>query len=268
MIGLAPCKINLGLQVLGKLPNDYHQINSILYPLDFYDIIEIIPDSSFHFKETGLKVDGKIEENLCVKAYLLMRDLYNLPPVSIHLHKQIPMGAGLGGGSSDASQVILLLNKMFVLNLSASEMEKQAAKLGSDCPFFIQSKTAIASETGTNLKLIDLKLEDKYVCLVKPNIHISTADAYGGIEAFPEEIDLEKQIKTPPSEWKDFLLNDFEKSIFPKYPELSEIKEKLLNHGALYAAMSGSGATIYGIFERQIEIDFPEEYFVHWLKLS
>lgn len=261
MISFPPCKINLGLRVVSKRPDGYHNIETCFYPLPWTDVLEIIPSDDLVFSSSGLPVPGKQEDNLCLKAYNLLKNDFDLKPVSIHLHKVIPMGAGLGGGSSNGAYALRILNTIFDLQLNtATQLKQYAAQLGSDCAFFIEGGPMIGNGRGEILEKARIDLKGKFVVLVKPDVHVSTAEAYAGVKPS----DSAKQIKNVVENhslgsWKDSLKNDFEDSVFKKYPVIREVKEKLYHHGAVYASMSGSGSAVYGIFEKPVELkaEFP-----------
>ena len=258
MISFPNCKINLGLNVIRKRSDGFHDLETVFYPVQLCDILEVIEQPKDNnlplFSNTGLEIDTPLENNLCVKAYNLLKGDYNLPSIAIFLHKIIPFGAGLGGGSSDAAYTIALLNSIFNLNISIDKMCEYAAKIGSDCSFFVKSKPAIATGRGEILNDIDLDLKGWHIVLVKPNIHISTAEAYAGVVPGLPQFVLFDSIKKPVDEWKYFICNDFEKHIFENHPYLSEIKQELYRLGAVYAAMSGSGSTIFGLFKGRISV--------------
>lgn len=241
-------KINLGLNITKKRDDGFHELETCMYPIPLCDALEIVKSDKLTFKSTGLEIPGDSNTNLVLKAYELIREAFDIPPVSIHLHKKIPMGAGLGGGSADAAYMLKMLNIEFELGLSPKELRNYAEVLGSDCAFFIDDTAAICTGRGELIEPIDFTLSDLKLVLVKPNIHISTADAYAGIKPKP----LVKHIKDiifNPENLKQELVNDFEASIFPAHPELEKIKTELYEKGAFYAAMSGSGSTMYGLFE-------------------
>ncbi|MCL2131355.1 MAG: 4-(cytidine 5'-diphospho)-2-C-methyl-D-erythritol kinase [Lentimicrobiaceae bacterium] len=246
------CKINLGLHIINKRPDGFHNIETVFYPVEtITDVLEIIPSEQFDFQCFGVQIDGEKEDNLVVKAYNLMKQHYHLPPVSISLLKKIPAGAGLGGGSSDAAAALVLLNKLFNLHLDTETLKTHAATLGSDCPFFIEGTPAFACGRGENLIPCNCpELEGKHIVVVKPDIHISTADAYCNCKPSSSEMNLREIIQKPISSWKTLLKNDFEKTLFPAYPRLAEIKENLYQQGAMYASLSGSGSALFGIFEQ------------------
>lgn len=251
MITFANCKINLGLYITGKLPDGYHSLETCFYPVPWYDVLEILPrknGDTTEFKSTGIRVFGPKEKNLCLRAYDLLNQEFKLGPVKIHLHKVIPIGAGLGGGSSDAAHALLLLNKLFKLKLSEQELEERAIKLGSDCPFFIRNKPVLATGKGNIFHPLNLKLKNYFLVIVKPRVHISTAEAYAGVSFHPAPHPIGETLKLSLDQWKERLGNDFEKSVFEKNPGIRNIKNKLYKQGAIYASMSGSGSAVYGIF--------------------
>jgi 4-diphosphocytidyl-2-C-methyl-D-erythritol kinase len=258
-------KINIGLYVTEKRNDGYHNLLSCFMPVPWNDVLEITEAPKLQLTITGLNVPGRPEENLCYKAYKLLNKDYQLPPVHIHLHKIIPMGAGLGGGSSDASFTLKALSNMFHLFLDDSILEEYALRLGSDCPFFIKNEPSIATQRGEVLDPIALQLKDKYIILINPGIHISTKEAFAGLKPAAPEINLRKILETLPIEhWKDVVKNDFETSLSTNYPEINQIKTILYQSEALYASMSGSGSTVYGIFDQppKINTQFPD----HWLQ--
>ncbi len=252
MVSFPPCKINLGLSILRKREDGFHDIETCFYPVPFTDVVEIIPASAFGFSASGLDIGGKESDNLCVKAYTLMQERHDLPPVRIHLHKIIPMGAGLGGGSSDAAHCIRLLDRVFDLQLSPKMMQDYAALLGSDCAFFIGDAPMLGTGRGEVLHPVDLTLKGYYLVLSNPGIHVSTAAAYAGVVPSEPPERVREIVSRPPEEWKIKLKNDFESSVFTNYPELLRIKENFYAAGAVYAAMSGSGATVFGLFEKEV----------------
>lgn len=260
MISYANAKINIGLNITGKRADGYHELETIFYPFPLYDIIEMTEHAgdgaSLEITGMNLRADN---DNLCLKAYRLLADRFSLPPMHIHLHKQIPFGAGLGGGSADAAVVMKMINELFSLDLSSTELAVEAAKLGADCPFFIQNKSAYASGTGTDLSSCSVDLSGKYIVLVKPDVHISTVEAYQQVVPQPSEYDLRDLIKLPVQEWKFTIKNDFEDGLFEKYPVMRDIKLALYEQGALYASMSGSGSSVYGIFSGETELTDMEQ---------
>ena len=259
MILFPNAKINLGLNVLRKRDDSFHDIATVFYPVKFTDALEVIEDKDKHgfikFSCSGLPVFGSEEDNLCSQAYyLLKRDFPNLPAIRMHLHKVIPMGGGLGGGSADGAFVLKLLNDKFDLNLSIPQLLGYAAALGSDVPFFIINKPCFATGRGEVLEEIALDLSAYKIVLVNPNIHVSTAWAFAKLNALGlvgiKSSDPLSITRQPISTWKANLQNVFEKPVFEKYPEIKNIRDELYNAGAIYASMSGSGSTVYGIFEK------------------
>ncbi|OEK01462.1 4-(cytidine 5'-diphospho)-2-C-methyl-D-erythritol kinase [Roseivirga sp. 4D4] len=270
MITFPNAKINLGLQITGKLPNGYHTINTGIYPIPLCDVLEAVPSKKTSFASSGIEIPGNPNDNLILKAYKLLKRDYPLPELDIHLLKTIPMGAGLGGGSSDASFMLHMLNEEFQLFLDDSILEEYAAQLGSDCPFFIKNKPAIATGTGTEINHLDLDLSGCHLLVINPGIHISTKAAYAGTSPQTPKIDLKEILESKDFElWKRSLTNDFEASVFDQHSELVDIKAKLYDSGALYAAMSGSGSTLFGIFSRPADTtDFEDtKYFTKAMPL-
>ena len=268
MIVFPNCKINLGLRILRKRTDGFHDLETVFFPLHFTDILELIesPDnnSKLSFSTTGLPVESNFD-NLCARAYeLLKKDFPQLPSAIIHLHKVIPLGGGLGGGSADAAFTLKLMNEKFSLGLSTEKLINYALQIGSDCPFFITNKVAYATGRGELLEQSPLDLSSFKFILVNPGISISTAQAFSGIIPSLRPKSLREIIQQPMITWKNDLANDFEKSIFNQFSEIEEIKNKLYDHGAIYASMSGSGSTVYGIFEKKINVppDFPSHYFI------
>ncbi len=251
MISFPNAKINLGLQIVERLPNGYHQINSCLYPIPWSDVLEVVPSKKTSFTSTGITIPSG-DDNIILKAYRLLKKDYALPEISIHLHKSIPIGAGMGGGSSDGAFTLKLLSEENQLFLDETTLESYAEELGSDCPFFIKNKPALASGTGTELETIPLDLSGMHLLVINPGIHISTKEAYDNISPKPVNMDLKELLLTKDFKlWKKSLVNDFEMSIFSKYPQLCEIKDMLYENGASYAAMSGSGSTMFGLFQEK-----------------
>ncbi len=253
MVSFPPCKINLGLQVLARRPDGYHDIATCFYPVPSSDIVEVLPFERMEFAVTGTAIPGPAADNLCLKAYRLLKEDFNLPPVQIHLHKIIPTGAGLGGGSSDAAHILRLLNNIFSLGLSQDRLMQYAAAIGSDCAFFIQDQPMVGSGRGEILAPCTVSLKGYYLVLVNPGIHISTAQAYAGVRPGPPEQDLNTILNLPVSQWRHPLKNDFEPSVFELHPAIRSIKEKLYDAGAAYASMSGSGSSVFGIFEKETD---------------
>lgn len=269
MICFPNAKINLGLNIVSKRPDGYHNIETVFYPVGLKDALEIIPfDDSvaddmhpvptegYRFFQTGIEIQGKAADNLAIKAMQLIAQEREIPTIDIHLLKKIPFGAGLGGGSSDAAFMLKLLNKTFSLGYTVSELEKKAAEIGADCAFFIKNKPALATGIGNELTEIELDLGRYFIVLVKPEVFVPTKDAYAMVSPKHPDVLLKEIVKKPVSEWKEIMRNDFEPSVFRKYPEIREIKEQLYKNGALYASMSGSGSSVYGFFEKETEVNF------------
>jgi 4-diphosphocytidyl-2-C-methyl-D-erythritol kinase len=255
MVSFPPCKINLGLQVTEKRPDGYHNLETCFYPVPWTDILEIVSSQEFSFTISGDVIPGSPDDNLCVKAYRLLAHQFKLPPVHIHLHKIIPTGAGLGGGSSDAAHTLRLLNKLFGLSIDDMVLSNYASQLGSDCAFFIQDKPMIGKGRGEILSASSVSLAKKFLVIVKPALHVSTAEAYAGITPRrPAKSVHEILNEQPLHNWKDSLSNDFEQSVFEKYPAIRSIKDQLYRQGAIYASMSGSGAAVFGIFEKTVDL--------------
>jgi 4-diphosphocytidyl-2-C-methyl-D-erythritol kinase len=253
MVSFPFCKINLGLQIVEKRTDGYHNLKTCFYPIPWTDVLEIIPSREFSFHTTGIEVSGNAEDNLCVKAYQLLKSEFRLPPVQIHLHKIIPMGAGLGGGSSDAAFALRLLNEVFQLQLTSHSLIKYASVIGSDCSFFINDHPKFGEGRGEILSDISVSLKGKYIVMVKPPIHVSTAAAFAGIVPPLPTYDLKNILETVPmNQWKNILRNDFEKSVFKQYPAIEKIKEKMYSLGAEYSSMSGSGSTVFGLFSQPV----------------
>ena len=265
MITYPNAKINIGLSITERRPDGYHNIESVFYPINLQDAVEIKtiegeePQGEYKLKVSGTILDGTPDDNLVVKAYQLLRKDFNFPAQKIHLYKHIPVGAGLGGGSSDAAAIIKMLNEKFALGLTSEQMQNYAVQIGADCPFFINNTPVFATGIGNIFTPIEFSLHGKTIILVKPDIFVSTRDAYALVKPSPAAIPLTEAIKQPISEWKQIITNDFEKSVFAKYPEIAAIKDKLYDMGALYASMSGSGSAVYGIFDSPIE--YADEIF-------
>ena len=259
MVAFPGCKLNLGLHILAKRPDGFHSISTCFYPIPWTDVLEFLPAPSWSFEQSGLAIPGKPEENLCVRAYRLIQKDFQLPAVQGHLHKIVPMGAGLGGGSADAARTLRILNDLFALGLSHDTLVGYARQLGSDCSFFIQDQVALGTGRGDQLEPINLSLGGYYLVIVTPLVHVSTAEAYAGVTPAISEIDLRSILNQPLKVWKDGLVNDFEPSVFRRYPELEAIKKRLYSLGAVYASMSGSGSSLFGLFEQPIsrEDHFP-----------
>ncbi|MBK5278542.1 MAG: 4-(cytidine 5'-diphospho)-2-C-methyl-D-erythritol kinase [Bacteroidia bacterium] len=255
MVTFPHCKINLGLNVIARRGDGFHDIETCFYPIPWTDILEIIPSSKLHFDTTGLVIPGQKQENLCLKAFDLLKKDFDLTPVHIHLHKLLPTGAGLGGGSSDAAFTLRTLNEIFNLNLSVVQLSQYASILGSDCSFFTQQDAMLGTSRGEILTPINVSLKGKFIVLVNPEIHVSTSEAYTGVVTKKSTLSIQSIIESKSLEkWKDFLINDFEECVFKKYPRIGELKDKLYQAGAVYASMSGSGSAVFGIFDQAIDL--------------
>lgn len=242
-------KINIGLNIINRRDDGYHNLETVFYPINIKDALEIVVTDKLIFESSGLEIPGRTEDNLCIKGYHLLKNDFDLPPVKIHLHKNIPIGAGLGGGSADAAFFIRLVNQNFNLGLNDEQMIGYARQLGADCAFFIQNKPVFAFEKGDEFEPIRLDLSKYKIVLVMPPVHVSTAEAYRGVKPEPVNESLMDLIYEPISEWKKFIKNDFEASVFKNHPEIRGVKAALYEAGAIYASMSGSGASVFGIFE-------------------
>lgn len=251
MILFPNAKINIGLSIIEKRSDGFHELESIMVPIPIYDILEITENPEFEFVQTGLTVEGNNEDNLCVKAFRLMEENFSIQPVRIHLRKQIPMGAGLGGGSADATFVVKGLNDLFQLNLSVATLQELSAELGSDCAFFVENCAQLAKGRGEILSNFPLDLKGNYLKIINPGIHISTKEAFSNVVMSRKKDVLSKVNSNNCELWKDFVFNDFETHLFSNYPELSEIKQQLYSEGAIFASMSGSGSTLFGVFESE-----------------
>ena len=254
MLLLPNCKINIGLNIVSKRSDGYHNLETVFFPIPLRDNLEFKEieneDVPYRLVSGGVPIEGKPEDNLIVKVYLDMKAEFNLPALELSLYKNIPMGAGLGGGSSDAAAMMKGLNEAYNLQLSTEDMEKRLAKFGADCPFIVRNKPAYATGIGDELTNCNVSLKDKFIVLVKPDVFVSTKEAYAHVTPKLPAIPLAEAIKLPIETWKEQIVNDFEQSVFPFHPELPAIKQTLYDMGAVYASMSGSGSTMYGIFNR------------------
>ena len=251
MILFPPAKINLGLQIHSKRSDGFHEIETCMVSIPFYDILEVTLSAAFSFEQTGIKIPGAVGENLCEKAFLLMKSRYAIGNVRIHLRKQIPIGAGLGGGSSDAAHVLLALNELFDLKLSPAILREISAELGSDCPFFISNEIQIGKGRGELLTPFTLNLKGIYCVLLNSKIHISTSNAYAGVSPKTPEKSLSDILSLPMKTWNKYLLNDFEASIFKLYPEINKLKIDLEKYASFYVSMSGSGSSVFALFAQK-----------------
>lgn len=256
MLLLPNCKINIGLNVVARRPDGYHDLETVFYPIPLRDNLEFKElrdgDAPFRLTVGGTQMDCRAEDNLVVKVYLSLREEFNLPPLDIFLYKHIPTGAGLGGGSSDAAFMLTGLNEAFDLGLSEADMEQRIARFGADCAFFVRNRPAYATGIGDRLSPIALSLKGKHIVLVKPDVFVSTREAYAHVSPHPAAHPLALAIEDAPETWRERVVNDFEASVFPHHPELAAIKQTLYDMGAVYAAMSGSGSTMFGLFDRPV----------------
>ena len=263
MITYPNAKINLGLNIVEKRPDGYHNLETIFYPIKLQDALEVNlleGEGDYALNVSGTPIEGEPENNLVVKAYrLLKKDFPNMPAIDIHMYKHIPTGAGLGGGSADAAFMIKLLNDKFNLQLSTEKMEEYATRLGADCAFFVRDQPVFATGIGNIFEPIELSLKGYHLVLVKPDIFVSTKDAYANVTPKHPETSLKEIIQAPIETWKKTMKNDFEESVFMKFPEIAAIKDRLYDLGAVYASMSGSGSAVYGIFDSPIE--YADEIF-------
>lgn len=251
MIFYANAKINLGLNVVEKRNDGFHNIESIFYPvMDLFDVLEVVENQQLEFTSSGIEIPGDEDSNLCIKAFQIIKENHDIPNVKIHLLKNIPIGAGLGGGSSDAAFMLKALNELFNLHLSNEKLIDYARKLGSDCAFFIENKPAYAYHRGDKLETIDIDLSSYKIEIEYPDIHIGTTEAYSGIVPVLSKENLKDLIKQPIEGWKSSIKNDFEESVFPLHPSIEELKKKMHTKGAIFASMTGSGSAVFGIFKK------------------
>ena len=256
MLCFPNAKINLGLNIIKKRSDGFHNIETVFYPIPLCDALEIAENDSseqYEFTSSGISIDVNPVDNIVIKALNLTASNLKIPSTTIHLHKNIPFGAGLGGGSADAAYMIKMLNDFYQLNLNTQQMEKLAIQIGSDCPFFIENKPVFAEGKGEIFSPCSIDLSGYYIVLIKPDIHISTPEAYSGVTPKKPQKSLKELVNLPLTEWKNNIFNDFEESIFPNYPELKKLKEELYESGAVYASMSGSGSSMFGIFEQEVK---------------
>jgi 4-diphosphocytidyl-2-C-methyl-D-erythritol kinase len=281
MVVFPNCKINIGLHITSKREDGYHNIETVMVPVAWSDALEIVkhdqkkPDESLltgkaesgkvHFYSYGIPIPGNAEDNLCIKVYHMLEEWFELPSVDIHLIKNVPIGAGLGGGSANAAFCLRALKEYFDLSISDSEAKKLLGNIGSDCPFFWDNEPSFAYGKGDDMRRIELQLTNKWVLLVYPNIAISTAEAYSGINPKQPSIDLELLTNLPIECWNQGIVNDFEESVFPKYPSLMEVKKRFYEIGAIYSSLSGSGSAIYGIFSEEPTIPTEWQDYQFWV---
>lgn len=258
MISFPKAKINLGLRITSKRPDGFHDIETIFYPIGLTDALEFVeicrPASHDHLKVTGMELESPPENNLVMKAVDILRERYHFPLLSIHLHKVIPSGAGLGGGSSDGACMIKALSKKYNMQLTVGEMKMLALELGSDCPFFIDCTPSAATGRGEKLKPVEPLLKGYYLVLANPGIHISTKEAYSNCRPSQPATSLEEQYNSPVEEWKKLIFNDFESYVFRKFPKVGNLKDLFYASGAVYASMTGSGSSVFGIYREKPKV--------------
>lgn len=269
MICHANCKINLGLDILRRREDGFHDLETVMIPvLELYDVVEVERvEGDSEFVQKGLVVDCDIEQNLCIKALRLMQRLYGVGEAKITLDKRVPFGAGLGGGSSDATAVILALNELYNLGLSEGRLVEIAAMIGSDTAFFVRNTPQLCTGRGEKMEPVELPLQGKYLVVAKPNEGVSTKEAYSGVKPAVPQVRLADALKRPIEEWQGVVKNDFEPHIFAAHPAIAELKKRMLDAGAVYASMSGSGSSVFGIFDKEIALDFDEDVFVKVVRL-
>ena len=271
MVLFPNAKINLGLNILQKRTDGYHDLETVFYPIGLKDGLEFVENkgSKIKFSGSGIALNIDLEENIIVKAYRLLAADFKIPGLDIHLHKVIPFGAGLGGGSSDAAFLLKGLNSYFELGLTGDQLKNYALKLGADCSFFIENRPTFATGIGERLQSIDFSLKGFFMVLVKPPFAVGTKEAYAGIKPAIPHFSLSDSIRQSSEKWQELIVNDFEASVFLHFPKIAQLKVKLLEHGAVYAAMSGSGSSVFGLFKGEPEIkedDFPADCFI-WKEL-
>jgi 4-diphosphocytidyl-2-C-methyl-D-erythritol kinase len=256
MVTFPNCKINLGLNILQKRKDGYHNLETVFYPIALNDVLEIVTsEGETEFKNTGIS-GGETTNNLCLNAFhLLKKDYPHLPEIKMHLHKTIPVGAGLGGGSADAAFTLLLLNQKYDLNIPFNDLLEYASQLGSDCPFFLINRPSFASGKGEILEEIICSLSGYKILIINPGIHISTKELFQHISPSIPKKNIKEIIGQPVETWKNDLVNDFEEIVFQNHPEIKKIKEKLYQNNAIYASMTGTGSTVYAIFNKKDHVD-------------
>lgn len=268
MISFPNCKINFGLRVLEKRKDGFHNIDTILIPVPWFDVLEVVKSEELSFQANGISIDESKKENLVVQAYRMLKRDFSLPPVNLFLLKNIPVGAGLGGGSADAAFAIKLLNEKFDLQISAQKQKKYAAKIGSDCAFFIDNKTGKATGRGEVMEEISFSLKGFHLLILKPEININTAEAYSWLDDYRTQNifsfakkSLTDLVKLPPNYWKQNVVNDFEDVVFLRHPKLKKIKEQLYQCHATFALMSGSGSSFFALFENETQLNLAKKKF-------
>ncbi len=255
MITFPNAKINIGLNIVDRRSDGYHNLETVFYPVNIKDALEVVESDELSFNSSGVEIPGHADENLCLKAYKRLKNDFYLPPVNIHLHKHIPIGAGLGGGSADAAFFIKMLNDKFLLKLDELSMQNYARELGADCSFFIKNKPVFAYGKGDEFDEISLDLSSYFIVLVMPPVQVSTGEAYRGVRPTGLHVPLKELVCQSPEQWKYSVKNDFEESVFERHPLIGEVKTSLYDAGALYASMSGSGSSVYGIFKEVVSLE-------------
>ncbi len=265
MILRANCKINIGLDVLRRREDGFHDLSTVMVPVrELYDIVEVAPSESMTLEQRGIAVDCPVEKNLCVRAARMMQQRYGVGNVAITLDKRVPFGAGLGGGSSDATAVIVAMNEIFSLNLSEEELIARAAEIGSDTAFFVRNTPQLCTGRGEVMTPISLPLKGLWLAVVKSvGEGVSTAEAYGGVKPAEPNVPLEQRLQLPVNQWQGAVKNDFEEHIFRACPMIKELKARLLDAGAIFASMSGSGSALFGLFTERPELNFDSYIFTH-----
>ena len=264
MIFRANCKINIGLDVLRRREDGFHDLETVMIPVpELYDVVDIerIEGASV-FEQKGLVVDCDVEQNLCMKALRLMQQLYGIGEVKIILDKRVPFGAGLGGGSSDATAVILALNELFNLGLSEDRLVEIAAMIGSDTAFFVRNTPQLCTGRGEKMEPIELPLEGYYLAVAKPEEGVSTKEAYAGVKPAVPQVRLVDALQRPIGEWQGVVKNDFEPHIFVAHPAIAKLKKAMLDAGAVYASMSGSGSAVFGLFDKEPKLSVGEDNYL------
>lgn len=254
MIAFPNAKINIGLNITSKRADGYHNLSSCFLPIDWKDALEVIHSEQFEFTSSGLDIPGDSSGNLCVKAYNLLKEKHDIPPVKMHLHKVIPMGAGLGGGSADGAFALKLLNDLFEIGLPNKELEAYAKTLGADCPFFIDNKPKLVTGIGEVMEDVTVDLSGYKIAVVFPGIHVSTKTAFSGITPRTPNYELKAMLQQSPKNWQGTIINDFEETVFAAHPEIQQVKTQLLELGAEYASMTGTGSAVFGVFGKDMNL--------------
>ena len=265
MVVFPNAKINLGLNIIERRTDGYHNIESCFVPIEWVDVLEAVEQQTFAFTSSGLDIPGDPSSNLAVLAFKRLQQVFDLPNVAIHLHKNIPIGAGLGGGSADGAFMIKLLNEKFHLELSDSQMEAFASELGSDCAFFIQNRPRYVEGTGTEFSDIKVTLKGMFIIIAYPDLHISTGEAYSGVTPKQPLVHLKNSLENNTvSSWQGLIVNDFEVGVSKKYPAITDLVNQLKQHGAIYTSMTGSGSAVYGLFNSDPKMEFAFPSYQYW----